>query len=63
MDEDELGRDPVCRCGVRVSTCVRGCTLFACCGGYVAEGHMSDCTSLGTAEVHGAFRRPRYTGD
>lgn len=51
-----------CRCGVDAALCAQGCTLFDCCGGYVREGHMSDCESPDTAEVHGLLRRPYFTG-
>lgn len=52
-----------CRCAVDVSCCERGCTLLACCGGYVREGHMSDCTSPGTLLVYGRFSRPSLDGE
>jgi hypothetical protein len=51
-----------CRCGDDVSRCERGCTLFACCGGYVREGHMSDCRRASDLHVHGKHSRPSYTG-
>lgn len=42
-----------CRCGVKIRNCKAGCTLLTCCGGYVGEGHMSDCTQPGTATIGG----------
>ena len=42
-----------CRCGVDVRKCTKGCELFACCGGYVGEGHMSDCPGARPETVGG----------
>jgi hypothetical protein len=52
-----------CRCGVNVKDCLKGCTLFACCGGYLTEGHMSDCKRATDATTHGIYRRPEYVGE
>jgi len=51
-----------CRCGISVSRCVMGCTLFVCCGGYVSEGHMSDCADHEPAREHGENSDLGFTG-
>lgn len=43
-----------CRCGVDVRSCRKGCRLWACCGGYVSEGHMTDCPGASSVIVEGA---------
>jgi hypothetical protein len=63
MDDSPILWGLTCRCGVDVGACTKGCTLLACCGGYITEGHMTDCLSRSnTLEVHGKTRNPRYTG-
>lgn len=52
-----------CRCGVDVRDCWRGCTLYVCCGGYVREGHMSDCPGAKPETIHGVRERRWYTGE
>jgi hypothetical protein len=47
FERGETPADPVCRCGDRVSKCKAGCALHLCCGGYIDEGHMSDCRTWG----------------
>jgi hypothetical protein len=50
---EETERRIPCRCGVDVRQCRKGCTLFACCGGYTNEGHMSDCPGARPETVGG----------
>lgn len=50
---DSARRIP-CRCGVDVRQCFKGCRLWECCGGYVSEGHMSDCPGASSVIVEGA---------
>jgi hypothetical protein len=42
-----------CRCGGDVRSCRKGCRLWACCGGYVREGHMTDCPGASDVIVEG----------
>jgi hypothetical protein len=42
-----------CRCGGDVRSCRKGCRLWACCGGYVREGHMTDCPGASGVIVEG----------
>ena len=54
-----------CRHGIDVQDCPSGCTLFACCGGYVGESHMSDCDGTKAATIYNHAVGPRlrsYTG-
>jgi hypothetical protein len=51
-----------CSCGVRVTECVMGCTLYPCCGGYVAEGHMGDCARPSEDRAYGAISDLNYHG-
>lgn len=56
LDDDSIAHEErriPCRCGVDVRECVKGCTLYECCGGYVSEGHMSDCDHPAHYVVHG----------
>jgi hypothetical protein len=39
-----------------------GCTLRPCCGGYVIEGHMSDCAIPSDERVFGRYSNLSYQG-
>jgi len=53
-----------CRCKDvwDVRDCHNGCVLFVCCGGYVIEGHMTDCNKPKSDEIYGLFKKYTYTG-
>lgn len=54
-----------CRCreARKIEDCTSGCALLTCCGGYLIEGHSSDCPDpMQTAVTWGERCDPMFTG-